>query len=83
MSAGDTSAASGQLLDALTAVPPRVGLRDHPLYAAAVGSARKRRSGGSWAWDRGDAGLALIATSCGMWAEAHAPEPAEDPMVFV
>jgi hypothetical protein len=83
MTAGDMSAASGQLLDALEAVPPRVGLRDHPLYAAAIGSARKRRAAGAWVWDRGDAGLALVAVTCGMWAEAHAPEPAEDPMVFV
>ena len=83
MSAGDTAAASGQLLDALTGVPPLVGLRDHPLLAAAVGSARKRRCGGSWAWDRGDAGLALVAVTCAVWAGAHAPEPAEEPMVFV
>ena len=83
MSAGDTAAASGQLLDALTAIPPTVGLRDHPLYAAAIGSARKRRAGGSWAWDRGDAGLALVSVTCAMWAEAHAPEQAEDPMVFI
>jgi hypothetical protein len=83
LSASDMAAASGLLLDALTSSPPAVGLRDHPLLEAAITSARKRRSGGAWAWDRGDAGLALIAVTCGVWASAHAPALAEDPMVFV
>jgi hypothetical protein len=83
LSASDLAAASGRLLDALEARPPGVGLRDHPLLAAAVASARKRRCGGSWAWDRGDAGLALIAVTCAAWAEAHAPESADEPQVFI
>jgi hypothetical protein len=83
LSASDLAAASGRLLDALEARPPGVGLRDHPLLAAAVASARKRRCGGSWAWDRGDAGLALIAVTCAAWAEAHAPETADEPQVFI
>jgi len=83
LSAADMAAASGQLLDALTAVPPRVGLRDHPLMAAAVTSARKRRCGGAWAWERSDAGLALIAVTVAAWAGAHAPEPADEPQVFI
>lgn len=82
MSASDLAAGSGQLLDAVTSAPPGVMLRDHPLLAAAVASARKRRCGGSWAWDRGEAGLALVATTAAVWASAHAPELADEPMVF-
>jgi hypothetical protein len=82
LSASDLAAGSGQVLDAVSSAPPGLMLRDHPLMAAAVASARKRRCGGSWAWDRGEAGLALVAVTCGVWALAHAPELADEPMVF-
>jgi hypothetical protein len=82
LGAGDMASASGQVLDALTGRPPRLLLRDHPAYEAAVDVARRRKVGGAWAWDRDPSALPLSATTAGWWALAHAPAPLEEPAVF-
>jgi hypothetical protein len=82
LGAGDMAAASGQVLDAVTARPPRLMLRDHPSFEAAAEVARKRRVGGAWAWDRDVAGLPLSAATAGWWALAHAPAPLDEPEVY-
>jgi hypothetical protein len=82
LTAGQMAAASGQVRAALTARPPLLICRDHPAMQAAISSARKRKVGGSWAWDRGAVTLPLNALTAAWWARDHAPAPAEEPAVF-
>jgi hypothetical protein len=82
LGARDMASASGQVMDALTARPPRLLLRDHPSWEAAVDVARRRKVGGAWAWDRDPLALPLVAGTAGWWALAHAPEALDEPEVF-
>jgi hypothetical protein len=83
LTAADMAAASGQVYDALAARPPGLLLREHPGMCDAVTDARRRKVGGSWAWDRGPVALPLNALTSAWWALARAPEVAEEPGVFV
>lgn len=77
LTGADAAAAAGDLFDRMTATPPRVGMRAHPVLAAAVVGARQRTYGQRWAWERtpaaGVSGAPLVAASCAIWADAHAP----------
>lgn len=82
LNASDTAAAAGQVLDALESRPPLLGLRQHALFETAVGSARRRKVGGGFAWERSAAALPLSAATSAWWALAHAPDPVDEPAVF-
>ncbi len=82
LGAGDMASASGQVMDALSSRPPALLLHDHPSWERAVETARRRKVGGAWAWDRDEAALPLTAVTAAHWALAHAPAAAEEPAVY-
>lgn len=79
LTGADAAAAAGDLFDRMTAIPPRISFRSHPVFQAAVTSARKRSYGQRWSWERqpaaGVSGASLVASSCAVWAASHAPAP--------
>ena len=79
MTGADAAAAAGELFDRMTATPPSVLFRAHPVFAAAVTGAQRRSYGQRWMWERvpgsGASGAPLVAAGCAVWADVHAPAP--------
>jgi hypothetical protein len=85
LTGADMAARSGATLDDLTGDRPAIALRDDERMMGAITSARKRKTGAAWVWDRDGEGLFMVALSCAQWAEAHAPAPPvedDEPMVY-
>jgi hypothetical protein len=79
LTGADAAAAAGELFDRMTATPPQVGFRAHPVLQAAVMGARRRSYGQRWTWERapaaGVSGAPLVAAGCAVWADTRAPAP--------
>lgn len=81
LTAGQLSAASGQVHDRLIADPPGLRLRADVAMAEAVQAVERKPGTGGWSWSLDGAGMIMSALSAAVWAHEHSV--AEAPMVVV